>query len=294
MDKREIAALSAFAAIVERRSFARAAAYLGVTPSALSQTLRGLEDRLGVRLVHRTTRSVAPSEAGARLLATIAPLLTELDGALAAAKTADDRAAGTVRVSLSRIAGEIAVAPRLGQLAREYPDVAVELVVDDRLVDIVAERFDAGVRLGERVERDMVAVPIGGKQRMVAVGAPAYFARHGRPRHPRDLVALRAVGNLMPRGELYRWELERGGRAYEITPPTALASNDPSLVLAGALAGAGIAYAFEAQIAPHVAVGALEVVLGAWSPAFAGFYLYYPSRRLLTRAMRAFVDVMKR
>jgi DNA-binding transcriptional LysR family regulator len=293
MDRRLFDGLVALAAIVERGSFARAAAHLAVTPSALSQTIRRLEDRLDVRLLHRTTRSVAPSAAGEKLLARIAPALREIDAALGEA-TASQRPSGRLRINLSRIAAELVIAPRLAAFTTAYPDVVLELVVDDRLVDIVAGRFDAGIRLGERLAKDMVAVEIGGRQRLLVVATPAYFARHGRPRQPRDLLAHRCVVNLMPGGEPYRWELERDGQELELAVSGPVASNDPRLVEHAVLAGCGIGFGFESQLASYLDSGALEAVLQAWSPRFPGFHIYYPSRRQVTPALRAFIDTLKR
>ncbi len=289
-------AVRALAEIVERKSFTRAAAHLAVTPSALSQTIRQLEERLGVRLLHRTTRSVAPTAAGDRLIAKISPLLGALDDAVAetATEAVPDRASGRLRINASRIAAELVIAPRLGAFTAEYPDVTLEVVVEDRLVDIVAGRFDAGSRLGERLARDMVAVEVGGRQRLVVVATPAYFARHGRPRQPRDLLAHRCIVNIMPGGEPYRWELERDGTELELAVTGPVASNDPRLVEHAVLAGCGIGFAFESQVTAHLARGTLEAVLHAWSPSFPGFHLYYPSRRGQSKALRAFVDVMRR
>lgn len=295
MNRRTFEALSAFAAIVERGSFVRAAAHIGVTPSALSQTIRGLEEELGVPLLHRTTRSLAPTAAGEKLLGRLAPTLRELDAAVAEtiANRADGKPAGRVRISTSRVASEIIIAPRLGRFLSRYPDVVLELATDERLVDIVAERFDAGIRLGEQVVRDMVAVQVGGRQRLVVVGTPKYFDRHGRPRHPKDLLSHRCVVHIRSGGEAYRWEFEKGGRERQVAVTGALFENDPRLAELAALTGEVIAFAFEAQVAPHLASGKLVTVLDDWCPSFPGFHLYYPSRREVTPALRAFIDAIK-
>jgi len=293
MDRRTFDALSAFALIVERGSFARAADQLGVTPSALSQTLRQLEESLGIRLLHRTTRSLAPTSAGESLLARARPLLTELDAALAETATQTDVPRGKLRITTSRIAAELVVAPRLGAFAAAHPQVVLELVIEDRLVDIVAGRFDAGIRLGEHLAKDMVAVEIGGRQRLVVVGTPGYFATHGRPRHPQQLLEHRCIVNLMPSGALYRWELDRDGTALELAVQGPLITNDPGIAALAVLSGAGIGFMFEAQAAPHLATGRLEAVLSTWSPPFPGFHLYYPSRKQQTPALRAFIAAMK-
>jgi DNA-binding transcriptional LysR family regulator len=280
---------------VERGSFVRAAAHLGITPSALSQTIRGLEEELGVRLLHRTTRSLAPTAPGEKLLARLAPTLRDLDAAVAetTANRADGKPAGRVRISTSKVASEIVIAPRLGRFLSTYPDVVLELVSDERLVDIVAERFDAGLRLGEQVVRDMVAVQVGGRQRLVVVGTPKYFARHGRPRQPKDLLAHRCVVHFRSGGEAYRWELEKGGRERQVAVTGALFENDPRVAELAVLTGEVIGFAFEAQMAPHLANGRLETVLDDWCPSFPGFHLYYPSRREVTPALRAFIETMK-
>src|SRR3954469_22017153 len=294
MRRRTFESLSAFASIVERGSFVRAAAHLGVTPSALSQTLRGLEEELGVPLLHRTTRRLAPTAAGEKLLARLAPTLRELDAAVAetTANRADGKPAGRVRISTSQAASEIVIAPRLRRFLSTFPDVVLELVTDERLVDIVAERFDAGIRLGEQVVRDMVAVQVGGRQRLVVVGTPKYFARHGRPRQPKDLLAHRSVVHFRSGGEAYRCEFEKGGRERQVAVIGALFENDPRIAELAVLTGQVIAFAFEAQMASHLANGRLETVLDDWCPSFPGFHLYYPSRREVTPALRAFVGAM--
>lgn len=293
MDRRTFSELAAFAAIAERRSFARAATHLGVTPSALSQTIRQLEARLGVRLLHRTTRSVAPSEAGERLLARVSPTLRELDAAVA--ETTANAAAGPsgrLRINLSRIAGELVVAPRLAAFTAAYPDVALELIIDDHMVDIVAARFDAGIRLGERLAKDMVGVEVGGRQRLVVVATPAYFAAHGKPRHPRELLSHRCAVHLMPGGDHYRWELERDGTQLELAVTGPVLSNDPSLLIPPVLGGSALGFAFEGQVAHYIASGALDVALTAWCPSFPGFHIYYPDRHV-SPALRAFVDALR-
>jgi DNA-binding transcriptional LysR family regulator len=296
MDGRTFDALVAFAAIVERKSFARAAAHLGVTPSALSQTLRRLEERLGVGLLHRTTRSLAPTTAGEKLLARLGAPLAELDAAVDAviASAKADAPSGRLRINAPRIAAELVIAPRLAAFTTAYPDVALELVLEERLVDIVANRFDAGIRLGERLAKDMIAVEIGGRQRLVVVATPAYFAKHGKPRQPRDLLAQRCIVNLMPGGEPYRWELERDGQEIELAVTGPITTNDARFAEHAVLAGCGIGFAFESQVATYLENGMLEAVLHAWSANFPGFHLYYPSRRQVSSALRAFIAVMKR
>lgn len=291
MDRRTFEGLTAFTKIVELGSFARAAGALGITPSALSQLINQVEDTLGVRLLVRTTRSVAPSAVGERLLARLQPVLLELRSAVAEARDRPEHPSGPLRITTSRIAADLVVAPRLATFTERYPDVVLELAIDDTLVDIVAHRFDAGIRLGERVERDMVAVEVGGRQRLVVVATPGYWARHGKPRQPKDLLAHRCIGNLMPNQAIYRWELERDGHEQELAITGPVVSNDPHVVELAVLAGCGVGFLFEQQAARHG--NALEAVLHAWCPSFPGFQLYYPSRRQLSPALRAFVDVMK-
>jgi DNA-binding transcriptional LysR family regulator len=292
MKRAEFAELSSFAAVAERGNFTRAAAHLGVTPSALSQTIRRLEDRVGVRLLNRTTRSVAPSEAGKRLLARLLPTLDELDAAVADIAAVRDRPSGTLRINAPRIAAELVVAPMLAGFTAAYPDVTLELVVEDALVDIVAGGYDAGIRLGALVARDMIAVPVSGPLRTHAVATPAYLARAGRPRHPRDLLAHRCIVIRMPRGERYRWEFERDGKTLEIPVEGPVVTNNTSICLRAALDGVGIAFLFDLDLEPHLASGALEIVLESWSPPFPGLYLYYPSRRQAPPALRAFVAAL--
>ena len=290
----EYAQLRAFASIALHGSFARAAAHLRVSPSALSQTIRGLEERLGMRLLNRTTRSVALSAAGARLMARLGPALEELDGALAEAAVTPDRPAGLLRINAGRIAAVQFVAPMLGGFHRAFPDITLELVVDDRIVDIVAERFDAGIRLGERLERDMVAVKLSGELEMMIVATPAYLAAHGSPRSPRDLTRHLCINMRMPTsGSLYRWEFERGRKSVDVAVEGPLIVNDVDVALAAALGGVGIAYLFDYQVRPRLETGELVRVLAPWTPPFTGFYLYHPARRHMPPTLRAFIDFIR-
>jgi DNA-binding transcriptional LysR family regulator len=290
----EYAQLRAFASIVEHGSFARAAAHLRVSPSALSQTIRGLEERLGMRLLNRTTRSVALSAAGARLMARLGPALEELDGALADASVAPDRPAGLLRINSSRIAAVQFVAPMLGGFHRAFPDITLDLVADDRITDIVAERFDAGIRLGERLERDMVGVKLTGDLEMMTVATPAYLAARGVPRSPRELSGHVCINMRMPTsGSLYRWEFERGRKTMEVAVEGPLIVNDSDVALAAALGGVGIAYLFDYQVRASLESGELVRVLAQWTPPFTGFYLYHPGRRHMPATLRAFIDFIR-
>lgn len=291
MREREHAELRAFVAIADHGSFVRAAAHLRMSASALSQTIRSLETRLGVRLLHRTTRSVRPSEAGERLLAGLRPALAELDAAVAAVVASRGTPSGPLRINASRIAAVHYLAPLAGPFLAAYPDVSLDVVVDDRLVDIVAGGFDAGVRLGERLARDMIAVPLGGTLEMMVVASPAYLERHGTPRSPRDLAGHRCLSYRKPSdGSPYRWELARGGETLDVAVDGPLIVDEPEMLTRVVLDGAGIAYLFAHQVRALVERGALVHLLRDWTPAFPGFHIYYPSRRHMAPALRAFLD----
>jgi DNA-binding transcriptional LysR family regulator len=285
--------LRAFAAVIRHGSFARAAAHLGLSPSALSQLIRSLEERLGQRLLNRTTRSVAPSHAGQALAERLLPVLDDLEGVVDAAFAAGGEVAGPLRIDVVRVA--IPYLSRLvpGFLAR-YPRVRLEVATNDALVDIVALGFDAGIRLAERLEGDMVAVPFGGELRLICVASPAYLARHPAPVHPRDLADHACLVTITPStGSPYRWEFEKGGEALRIAVDGPLVSRDADLRVAAAVAGVGIGFFFEDEVEAPLATGALVQVLADWTPAFPGAYLYYPSRRNPAPPLRAFVDYVR-
>ena len=293
MRGREFAELQAFLAVADHGSFSLAAGKLGVSRSVLSQVIRDLEERLGVRLLNRTTRSVAPSQAGERLLARLRPAMADLAGAVADVAQSAGKVTGVLRINASHWAAIHLLAPLVGPFLAEYPDLRLEIVADDRLVDIVGGRFDAGVRLGEKVERDMIAIQVGGALRMVAVASPDYIGRHGKPLHPRDLTAHRCITTWWPTDLTpYRWEFEQDGTALEVAVEGPLAVNETEVAVRAAIAGTGIAYLFEHQVERAVAEGALVTLLADWSPAFPGFYLYYPSRRHMLPALRAFIDFL--
>jgi len=286
--------LSAFLAVVRERSFTRAAARLGVSPSALSHTLRALEDRLGVRLLNRTTRSVAPTEAGERLWRAVGPRLEEVEAELEALGELRAKPAGTIRISASDYAAHALLLPRLTALLPRYPDLKVEISIDDRLVDIVAERFDAGVRDGEQVAKDMIAVCIGPDLRMAVVGAPAYFATRPRPRQPQDLTAHNCINLRLPtRGGLYAWEFQKGRRKLNVHVEGQLVFNQPGAMLTAAVAGLGLAYVLEDVAGPYLDDGRLERVLHDWCPPFPGYHLYYPSRRQASPAFALLVEAVR-
>jgi len=285
--------LSAFVAVARERSFTRAAAKLGLSPSALSHTLRELEARLGIRLLTRTTRSVAPTEAGERLLATVAPRLSEIEAELAGLSDLREKPAGTIRITAGDHAAETVLWPALIGLLRDYPDIRVEIVADNALTDIVTERFDAGVRFGEQIAKDMIALRIAPDMRMAVVGSPAYFAQRPRPKKPQDLTAHSCINlRLMTYDNLYAWEFEKAGREMKVRVEGQLVFNTMALALEAALAGFGLAYVPEDRAQAHLAEGRLIRVLTEWCAPFPGYHLYYPSRQptpafaLLVEALR--------
>jgi DNA-binding transcriptional LysR family regulator len=284
--------LRAFAAVAEHGSFVRAAAQLGISPSALSQTIRRLEERLGIRLLNRTTRSVAPSEAGSRLLARLLPALGGLDAAVADIRSLRAAPSGLLRINSTRTGAIHYLAPMIGRFLARYPEVTLDIIVEDRLVDIVSGRFDAGIRLGEMVAKDMVAVRLSGDVEMMVVGAPAYFRKFGTPKTPRDLRGHRCINFRWPTDlSFYRWEFERGGEKLEAAVQGPLIVNEPEIAIRAAIDGVGLAYLFEHQIRPWIKARKLAPVLRDWSPPFPGFYLYYPSRQV-SPALRAFIDFL--
>lgn len=286
--------LSAFLAVAREGSFTRAAAKLGVSQSALSHSLKGLEARLGVRLLTRTTRSVSPTEAGERLVRTLAPRFDEIDAELAALTEYREKPAGNIRVAAGEHSAETIVWPALERLLPEYPDVTAEVVVDNGLTNIVAERLDAGVRLGEQVEKDMVAVRIGPDLRMAAVAAPSYFEGRRKPRTPDDLTEHACINLRLPtRGGLYAWEFEKGSRALNVRVEGPLVVNTGSMALRAALGGLGLAHLPEDRVQAHVDEGRLVRVLADWCPPFPGYHLYYPSRRQPTSAFALLVEALR-
>ena len=294
MPTENLADLSAFLAVARERSFTRAAAKLGVSQSALSQTIRGLEARLGLRLLSRTTRSVAPTEAGERLLRTVGPRLDEIDAEIAALSELREKPAGSIRITAGEHAAETALWPALEKFLPNYPDIKVEIVVDYGLTDIVAERYDAGVRDGEQVAKDMIAVRIGPDLRMAVVGAPSYFAGRPKPRTPQDLTDHICVNLRLPTyGGLYAWEFEQGGRELKARVEGQVTFNNISLRLKAALAGLGLACLPDDVAEPYLADGRLIRMLADWRPPFSGYHLYYPSRRQPTPAVALLVEALR-
>jgi DNA-binding transcriptional LysR family regulator len=286
--------LLAFLAVARERSFTRAAAQLGVSQSALSHTIRGLESRLGLRLLTRTTRSVAPTPAGERLIATLAPRFEEIDAELAALAELRDASAGVVRITTDEHAARSILWPKLAPLLSGYPDIKVEMIIDYGLTDIVAQQFDVGVRLGDQVAKDMIAVRIGPDLRMAVVGAPAYFAQHGRPRTPRELPEHNCINLRLPTyGGLYAWEFEKAGQQLKVRVEGQFVFNGTLQMLEAALDGGGLAYVPEDLARPHIAAGRLKAVLKDWWPLFPGYHLYYPSRRQSSRALGVVVEGLR-
>jgi DNA-binding transcriptional LysR family regulator len=294
MSGTDLPALTVLAAVAAHGSFRGAATALGVSPSAVSHAVAGLEAQLGVRLLARTTRSVALTEAGRRLLDRLGPALAEIASAVEDVQAAGGRPAGHVRVSVPLHASEILLCPHMAAFGAAFPDVTLELVVSDGFVDLVAQGFDAGMRLGESLEQDMVAVRIGPDMRMAAVASPAYFANYPPPTNPTDLHAHNCIGRRFTGGGLYRWEFEKDGKPMEIAVEGRLMFNEGRLIAQAALADAGLAYVLEATIVRELAEGRLVRVLADWCPPFPGFFLYYPSRRLMRPALRAFIDFFTR
>ena len=294
MPRQNVNDLVAFLAVARERSFTRAAAQLGVSPSALSHTIRALEERLGVRLLTRSTRSVAPTDSGERVLQTLGPHFDEIEAGLAALKALRDKPAGTIRITAGEHAANSILSPRLATFLPNYADINVEVIVDYGLIDIVAERYDAGVRSGEQVAKDMIAVRIGPDMRMAVVGSPSYFATRPPPMKPQDLTDHNCINLRLPtHGGLYAWEFENGERELKVRVEGQLTFNSLSQRLDAAVAGLGLTYLPEDAAEPYLADGRLIRVLADWCPPFSGYHLYYPSRRQSSPAFALFVDAMR-
>jgi DNA-binding transcriptional LysR family regulator len=286
--------LAAFAAVAKERSFTRAAAKLGVSQSALSQTVRTLEQRIGLRLLTRTTRSVAPTEAGERLLQTVAPRFEEIEAQLAALSELREKPAGTVRITAGEHPAISILQPALKRFLPDHPDINVEIIVDYGLTDIVAEGFDAGVRMGEQVAKDMIAVKIGPEMRMAVVASPDYFEQHPIPKTPQELTTHKCINMRLPTyGGLFPWGLEKDGREVKVRGEGQLVFNNLGLRLSSALDSLGVAYLPEDQTLPYIAEGRLVRVLEDWCAYFPGYHLYYPSRRHSSPALTLLVDMLR-
>jgi DNA-binding transcriptional LysR family regulator len=294
MKREELGDLAAFLAVAEARSFTRAAAKLGTSQSALSHTIKRLEARLGLRLLTRSTRSVAPTEAGERLIETLRPALDDIGAGLAALSALRDRPAGTIRINTSEHAAETVLWPKLAGFLKAYPDIQVELTIEHGFTDIVAGRYDAGVRLGEQVARDMIAVPIGPDMRMAVVGSPSYFKGRRKPGTPQDLAAHDCINlRFTSSGGLYAWEFEKNRRELKVRVEGQLAFNNGGLCLKAALDGFGLAFVPEDRALAHVRAGRLVRVLSDWCAPFPGFHLYFPSRRQQTPAFALLVEALR-
>ena len=269
MQRRNLDDLLAFVAVGRERSFTRAAGKLGVSQSALSHTIRDLEERLGVRLLTRTTRSVAPTQAGERLLQTAGPRFDEIEAELAAISELREKPAGTIRITATEYAADAILLPKLAQLLRDYPDIKVEISIDYGLTDIVAQRYDAGVRSGEQVAKDMIAMRIAPDQRMAVVGTPSYFKGRSEPKKPQDLINHNCIALRLPHGGLYAWEFEKSGRELRVRVEGQLTCNTTAQMLNAAVAGLGLAYVPEGLVQPHMAKGRLRRVLGDWCPPYS-------------------------
>jgi len=289
----DLAGLDAFAAIARHRSFRRAAMERGVSASTLSQTLRTLEERLGMRLLNRTTRSVTPTEAGERLLARLVPVLSELGEAVDAINSLRDTPTGTLRLNVPAPVARLVLAPLVAEFLRLHPGLTLEIHVETAFIDVVAAGFDAGARYGESLAQDMIAVLMGPEQRYGVFAAPSYIARHGRPETPEDLLRHACIRHRFPTGAPLAWEFEKDGRDIRIQPQGQLISSDPDIELRAAIDGAGCLMTFEGFARPAVEAGQLVELLAEWCPPFPGPYLYYPSRRLVPAPLRAFIDFIK-
>jgi DNA-binding transcriptional LysR family regulator len=294
MQRGSLDQLVSFVAVARERSFTSAASKLGVSQSALSHTIRELEERLGVRVLTRTTRSVSPTEAGERLLRNIGPRFDEIEAELAAIRELREKPAGTIRITATEFAIDTILLPKLAPLLRDYPDIKVEMIVDYGLTDIVAQQFDAGVRSGEQVAKDMIAVRIGPDTRMAVVGAPSYFKIHPEPKRPQDLIEHNCINLRLPiRGSLYAWEFEKGARELRVRVEGQLTFNGTAQLLNAALAGCGLAYVPEGLVEAQVAKGRLRRVLADWCPPYSGYHLFYPSRRQSSAAFALLVDALR-
>lgn len=285
--------LTAFVTVATRRSFRRAADELGTAPSTLSHAMRALEERMGVRLLNRTTRSVSPTEAGFELLGRLQPALATLDEALDSVAPFRGNVAGTVRINAPRLGATILLRDILPAMSERFPDVVVDLVVEGKLIDIVAGGFDAGVRLVDSIPKDMIAVPFAGAVSFVCVASPAYLERFGEPGTPDELTRHRCIGHRVPNGKLYRWEFERAGQALTIEAAGPVILDDEELMVDAAITGLGIAYVASPAAEAALAKGRLRRVLAAWTPAPERVAIYYPGHRAVPPALRAFLDVAK-
>jgi DNA-binding transcriptional LysR family regulator len=293
MQQADFADLDAFTAVARARGFRAAAALRNVSASSLSEAVRRLEARLGVRLLNRTTRSVTPTEAGQKLLERLSPALADVALALDEVNAFRDSPTGTLRLNVPLVVSKVVMPRLIPRFLAQNPGVTVEIIAEDSFIDVLAAGYDAGVRYDERLEKDMIAVPLSGPQRFMLVGSPAYFAARGRPMHPREVLDHASIRHRFPSGVTYAWEFEKDGQTLRLDPPARLTSTNLDLEIAACEAGVGLLATFEDFVAEAIAAGRLEAVLQDWLPPFSGPYLYYPSRRHMPAPLRAFVDFVK-
>lgn len=294
MEREDWGSLAAFAVVADERSFTRASARLGVSPSALSHTMQRLEQRLGMQLLARSTRSVSTTQAGERLLARLKPAISEISTAIEQLREISGRPSGHIRISAPGEAARRIIAPALPKFVEAYPDILVEVLIEQAFTNIVERRLDAGIRLGESLEKDVVAVPVSGPLRMAVIASPAYVKRHGTPTTPRDLRSHRCINLRFPAaGTIYKWEFERGAEKMEIAVDGPLIFDAGGMMVDAALAGVGIGYVLEDRAREHLKAGTLVRLLRDWCPSFPGFHLYYPGRRQLSPALGAFIEAIR-
>src|SRR5947207_8735089 len=293
MDRNDLGILAAFLAVAEERSFTRAGKRLGVSPSAMSHAIRGLEENIGVRLLSRTTRSVAPTEAGKQLLVRLRPALTDVQEALDQLSGLRDKPAGRVRLLVPRLAGTTVLGPKLAKFTRDYPDVVLDITADDSRLDIVAGGFDAGIHFGEYIQKDMIAVRVSKDHRAAIVASPSYFKSHPKPKSPRDLLSHQCINFRHGSAVVYRWEFDKGKKSLSVAVNGPLIVDDVEIVIRAAIDGIGLAFMSEDHAAPHIESGALVRVLEDWCQPFPGFFLYYPSRRQQPAALSALINTLR-
>jgi DNA-binding transcriptional LysR family regulator len=293
MENKDLNTLAAFLVVAEERSFTRAAKRLGVSPSAMSHAMRGLEEDMGVRLLSRTTRSVAPTEAGERLLVRLRPALTDVQDAVDELSGLRDKPAGRVRLLIPRLAGTTVLGPKLAKFTRDYPDVVLDIAADDSRIDIVAGGFDAGIHFGEYIQKDMIAVRVSKDHRAAIVGAPAYFKAHAKPKTPHDLLKHRCINFRHGNAGIYRWEFEKGKKSLSVAVNGPLIVDDVDTVVRAAIDGIGLAFVSDERVMPQLESGELIRVLEDWCQPFPGFFLYYPSRRQQPAALSALINALR-
>lgn len=293
MERSDLSVLAVFLAVAEERSFTKAARRMGVSPSAMSHAIRGLEEQIGVRLLSRTTRSVAPTDAGEQLLTRLRPALADIQEAVEQISGLRDKPAGRVRLLVPRLAATTVLGPKLAQFARDYPDIVLDVTADDNRMDIVAGGFDAGIHYGEYIQKDMIAVRMTKDDRAAIVGSPTYFKSHARPKSPRDLLSYPCINFRHGSAGLYRWEFDKGKKSLSVAVNGPLIVDDVEILIRAAIDGIGLAFMSEEHAAPHLATGALVRVLDDWCQPFPGFFLYYPSRRQQPAALSALISTLR-